>query len=118
MSPVGDISKWITPDGLEYSVNRYYKMGEGKLKGLSIEQLRAELTWAFENINPQKDVKNTTVPILVIAGSEDTSTPPEITRALYETANEPKKWVLISGANHSFSEHRIPLIDNVVAWMK
>ena len=65
MSPVGDISHWITPDGLEYSVNRFYRMGEGKLKSLSKEQLRVELPWAYENINPQKDIKNTTIPILV-----------------------------------------------------
>jgi pimeloyl-ACP methyl ester carboxylesterase len=51
---------------------------------------------------------------MIIVGSKDTVTPPEACRRVYEAAKEPKKWVLIEGADHGFSEHRIPLIKAIL----
>lgn len=32
-------------------------------------------------------------------------------------AGEPKKWIQVEGADHSFSEHRTPLIRGVLDWL-
>jgi fermentation-respiration switch protein FrsA (DUF1100 family) len=39
-------------------------------------------------------------PVLVIAGGQDRICPPELGRALYERAREPRAWLLIDGADH------------------
>jgi dipeptidyl aminopeptidase/acylaminoacyl peptidase len=39
-------------------------------------------------------------PILVIAGSADVVVPPDQSRTLFDAANEPKSWWLVSGATH------------------
>ena len=44
------------------------------------------------------------VPILVIAGSEDSIVPSSQSQELYETAREPKELVVIDGADHNDAE--------------
>jgi uncharacterized protein len=39
-------------------------------------------------------------PVLVVHGSEDTLIPPELGRALYERARNPKRFVLVEGGSH------------------
>ncbi|WP_130483722.1 alpha/beta hydrolase [Sphaerotilus mobilis] len=39
-------------------------------------------------------------PLLVVHGSEDRLIPPELGRALYERAREPKRYVLVEGGSH------------------
>jgi uncharacterized protein len=39
-------------------------------------------------------------PVLVVHGSEDQLIPPELGRALYERAREPKRFVLVQGGSH------------------
>ncbi len=39
-------------------------------------------------------------PVLVVHGSEDRLIPPELGRALYERAPQPKRWVLVEGGSH------------------
>jgi fermentation-respiration switch protein FrsA (DUF1100 family) len=55
---------------------------------------------------------------MVVVGSNDKITPPDLCKLLYEEANEPKEWLLIEGANHEYSEHKVPLIDAVLGWLK
>ena len=40
-------------------------------------------------------------PLLVIAGARDRLIPPDDSRRLYEAAREPKRFVLIAGADHN-----------------
>ncbi|MDA4110128.1 alpha/beta hydrolase [Mycolicibacterium holsaticum] len=40
-------------------------------------------------------------PLLVIAGDRDDIVPEQLSRRLYEAANEPKRYVLLSGAGHN-----------------
>ncbi|MBV9320963.1 MAG: alpha/beta hydrolase [Mycobacterium sp.] len=40
-------------------------------------------------------------PVLVIAGDRDTLVPPELSRRLYDSAREPKRFVRIPGADHN-----------------
>jgi len=39
-------------------------------------------------------------PVLVVHGSNDSLIPPELGRALYERAPEPKRWELVEGGSH------------------
>ncbi|HET9877253.1 MAG TPA: alpha/beta hydrolase [Mycobacterium sp.] len=43
-------------------------------------------------------------PLLVIAGDRDTLVPPELSRRLYDAAAEPKRFVLVSNADHNSLE--------------
>ena len=118
MSPAADLRRWATGAALKAAVPLFLSMGEGKLNGLSADLLRSELPWASEHLNPVEVIRGASVPIMVVAGSNDTVVPPESCRALYESAREPKRWILIEGADHSFTEHRIPLIHTVLEWLK
>jgi fermentation-respiration switch protein FrsA (DUF1100 family) len=40
-------------------------------------------------------------PVLVVAGDADEIVPPDQSRAVFEAADEPKRWLLISGAHHN-----------------
>jgi len=62
--------------------------------------------------------KGVDVPVLFVVGSADNLLPPEHSEALYEAANEPKKRVVIEGANHLYSDHRVSLMQTVMAWFR
>jgi len=44
------------------------------------------------------------VPVMVIAGDRDETFPLEMSRRLYDAANEPKQFVLVPGADHNDRE--------------
>ena len=56
-------------------------------------------------------------PLLIVHGSDDEWVPVEQARALYERATEPRRYVEISGANHSFSWHRAHLRRLIADWL-
>lgn len=60
-----------------------------------------------------EDVKKVKVPIIFIAGELDDQCPPEHVRKIFDSANEPKKFVLISGIGHDyrFSDDEIKLVN-------
>ena len=118
ISPSADVGPWALEGALESIVPSFLRMGEGKLRGLSADKLRAELPLISENLNPVEIVRDVRAPILVVAGSEDNTTPPELCKILYDGANEPKRWLLLEGTDHSYAEHRIPLIEGVMDWLK
>ena len=45
-------------------------------------------------------IVRTRAPVLVVHGSEDQLIPPELGRALFDRAPEPKRWVLVEGGTH------------------
>ena len=55
------------------------------------------LTQRFEAAERMPRVR---APVLVVHGSDDRLVPPAIGRALYETAPEPKRFVLVEGGSH------------------
>jgi dipeptidyl aminopeptidase/acylaminoacyl peptidase len=118
IAPVADLNMYATGERLEAVTAIFVRMGEGKLSGLSAEDLKNGLPWFLENQNPVDLIKKVRAPLLFVVGSEDRETIPELCRALFEAANEPKEWTLIEGANHNFSVHRIPLIDAITGWLK
>lgn len=56
-------------------------------------------------------------PLLVIHGSADQSVPVEEARQLYDRAKEPKKLLIVEGADHRFSEHLEPVWGAFFGWL-
>ncbi len=46
-------------------------------------------------------VPQVTAPVLVIAGMQDDTSPPEASRRVFDAANEPKAWLPVTGAGHN-----------------
>ena len=118
MAPVADVEVLMARRGKEGTAKRYASMAEGKLNGATYESLLKDLEEVSKTTNPVDLAPEIKAPIIVIVGSKDEDTPPEMCRKFYQAAGEPKKWVQIEGADHSFSEHRIPLIRGVLDWLK
>ena len=117
MSPAADVQALAAKERAEASAKRLAVMAKGKLKGATYESLLKDLGEVSKTTNPVELAPKIKAPLMVIVGSKDEVTPPEICRRFYEAANEPKKWTIIPGADHGFSEHRIPLIKAVLEWV-
>ncbi|MCX6649140.1 MAG: alpha/beta hydrolase [Candidatus Bathyarchaeota archaeon] len=116
MSPASDTRAMASK--VEENAKRLAAMAEGKLTGVTYESMMKDLGEVSKATNPVELVKKIKAPIMVVVGSKDNVTPPEACKRVYDAANEPKKWVLIEGADHGFSEHRIPLIRAVLGSLK
>jgi dipeptidyl aminopeptidase/acylaminoacyl peptidase len=103
------LKPWSEEPYLENIVPVFLKMAEGKLVGWTEEKLREDVKVAASELNPIETVKKIHAPLMVVLGTNDTLTMPSDIRRLYEAINEPKKLVEIEGADHGFSEHRVPL---------
>jgi hypothetical protein len=74
----------------------------------SIPDLIGTFPWGWLPVGPlvtqrfdaAARVPQVRAPVLVVHGSEDRLVPPEIGRALYERAPEPKRFVLVQGGSH------------------
>jgi dipeptidyl aminopeptidase/acylaminoacyl peptidase len=118
IAPVSDIGLWTGGDMLETVVRSFIESARGKLEGMTPDQVRADLREVTKTGNPVKLIGDVKSPIMMLVGTSDEVTPPEVCKILYDKAREPKRWVLIQGADHSFSEHRIPLIKAVLDWLR
>jgi dienelactone hydrolase len=61
------------------------------------------------------------VPLVMIQSTSDTASPQKVGNALFATARDPKKYVLIKASNHRFSgarEEFYAALGNAVAWMR
>lgn len=61
------------------------------------------------------------VPLVMIQSTSDTASPQKVGNMLFETARDPKKYVLIKASNHRFSGARdefYAALGGAVAWMK
>jgi dipeptidyl aminopeptidase/acylaminoacyl peptidase len=117
MAPASDLKPWSQEPYLDNIVPVFLKMAEGKLAGWTEEKLRQDVKAAASELNPVETVKKIHAPLMVVLGTNDTVTTPPGIRRLYAEANEPKKLVEIEGADHEFSEHRIPLQKAVIDWV-
>jgi dienelactone hydrolase len=118
ISPASDLGALAPRESLDAVVPVFIKMGRGKLAGLEAGAVKEDLLWVLDNQNLVNMIGRARVPVLVVVGSNDQMTPPSACRVLYDAANEPKEWLLIEGASHEYSEHRLPLIDAVLDWLK
>jgi len=118
MAPAADFRALTSDEMLMASLPYFLRLSEGKLSGFDEEAAMTDLRWVAQKGSPVDVIGVVNKPIKVIAGSNDTLATPESCRALFEAANEPKEWTLIEGADHIFSEHRYPLTDAVLRWLK
>ena len=83
-------------------------MAKGKLFTGDDEEFKSSMIYAGFKLNPVDNVKKITVP-LMIGGSNDKITTPESCKYLFDSMNKPKQLIIVDGADHEFSGHRIPL---------
>ncbi|MFQ6074743.1 MAG: alpha/beta hydrolase [Candidatus Bathyarchaeia archaeon] len=57
-------------------------------------------------------------PLLMIGGQQDVTVTPDRVRAVFERAKEPKRLVLMEGADHVFTRKRRELMKTVTNWLK
>lgn len=117
MSPASDISKWLSKEAIDNIFPVFLGMAKGKLSYGDEKEYRKSMMAAAEKLNPMEKIADIKAPILVIVGSADNVTHPDDCKELYEKATPPKSWSLVDGADHGFSEHRIPLQEKVLNWL-
>jgi len=118
MTSPANINEMGSSNSLGVSIDHYIESAKGRLRGVSIESIMSGLLEAYENTNPVKLVPKIKVPIMVIAASNDLVVPPDLCRKIYDAANKPKKWAIIEGADHDYSEHREPMMRLVLNRLK
>lgn len=114
MSPASDTGAMGDKARVVETSKRLAEMAVGKLNGATQESLLKDLKDVAKETNPIELVPKIKAPLMVVVGSMDNVTPPDACRRLFDAAREPKRWVLIEGADHGYSEHRIPLIRAVL----
>lgn len=70
--------------------------------------LRLKGGYDFKEASALAAVRESTLPILVIHGTEDVFVPPEMAEQLYEAAGGPKELLLVEGAGHAQSQDKDP----------
>jgi cephalosporin-C deacetylase-like acetyl esterase len=118
MSPASNISKWLAEEVVDNIFKRFVEMAKGKLAYGCKDEYKTDMMNAAKELNPMDKVAEIKAPILVTVGSADNVTVPDDCKALYEKATPPKSWSLIDGADHGFSEHRYPLQEKILEWLK
>ena len=118
MSPAADIGQWMSEEAVDTIFKVFLQMGIGKLKTGRDEDYKASMVYAAKNLNPVDKVKDIHIPLMMIVGSADDITTPDSCKYLYDNANEPKEWVIVDGADHSYTEHRLPLQKSIRDWLK
>jgi uncharacterized protein len=110
MTSPANINEIGSSEALGFGIDHYIKSAEGRLRGVSVESIMSGLLEAYEKTNPVKLVPKIKAPIMVIAASNDVVVSPDSCRKIYDAANEPKKWAVVEGADHDYSEHREPMM--------
>jgi len=118
MAPASDLSPMGTPEMVDNVFKIFREMAEGKLSTGKDEEYKADMVYASKELNPMDKVGSIKAPLMVIVGSKDDITVPEVCKALYEKTTSDKKWVLTEGADHSFTEHRYSLHREILGWLK
>jgi len=117
MSPA-DITALASKEMIEGTAMWFTETAKGRLTGVTVESMAEDLAEALKKTNPVKLVCKIKAPLMVVVGTNDTRSTPELCRRVYEAANEPKKWVLVEGADHDFTDHRVPMIKVVLERLK
>lgn len=82
------------------------------------KELPTEFLENVANTNVLQAVSKINAPLLIMHGDRDTIIPVEEARQLYAHAKEPKKLVIINGADHDFEGQVEQLAKEMAEWMK
>lgn len=72
---------------------------------------------AYDKYDLKKEVSKINLPILFIHGTGDNMIPPINSQEYYNVANEPKKLVLLEGANHHLKPKWEELVEEEIKWL-
>lgn len=88
-------------------------------KGITLQEAIEDSARREKELAPQDWVaKIAPRPLLVIGGEQDAVATPDRVKALFEKARQPKKLVIIKGADHVFTNKRRELVRVVTNWLK
>ena len=118
ISPASDISKWLEKEVLDNIFPIFIGIAEGRLAYGDGEDYKKDMGKVAFDLNPMDKVASIEAPIMIIVASADNVAPPEDSKALYEKATVPKKFVLIDGADHDFNDHRVVLQEKILEWLR
>jgi dienelactone hydrolase len=117
MSPASDLSLWLAEGVVDTIFEGFTSMSVGKLSMEDLDEYKADMIAAGTNLNPMDKVDTIKAPLMVIVGSKDEITIPKDCKALYDKATSDKEWDLTEGADHSYTEHRLPLQKSILDWL-
>lgn len=99
----GELFEDAVAEELEAWERTGWRIKESKSKPGVMKKESWELVVDMEQYDLLKDVEKLTMPILLIVGEYDTSTPPYQQKLLFEKLPAKKEYHLIKGAPHTFS---------------
>ena len=112
---ISDVDTYLTPIFKEVNKTgiskRISSMGERM-------EIKHQYWDAYESYNLKEEVSKINKPILFIHGTGDTMIPPINSQEYYDVANEPKKLVLLEGANHHLKPCWEELVREEIKWLK
>lgn len=84
----------------------------------TLTKIKPQFWQDFENYNLLESIKKINCPILFIHGSKDDKVPVLETEAYFQNANQPKKKIILEGADHSSEPHQEKMYKLAMDWSK
>jgi len=84
-------------------MERDYHMPKKLVMGINSKITRKKAGYGFNDYSTLDALKNTSIPILFVHGSEDTFVPTDMSRENYEAYNGPKQLLIMENAGHAAS---------------
>ena len=128
-SEIGGLALWATPNDLHATFknalgdDNYARLKNGETLNLEDERGKITLTPDFltdlDNYNLPLILKNWQKrPLLIIHGSNDETVDSAQAQRSFALAGRPKKLVIVSGADHSFTNHSNKAAEEVISWLR
>ena len=128
-SEIAGLALWATPNDLHATFKNalgsenYNRLKNGETLNLEDERGSITLTPDFvsdlDNYDLQTMLKAWQKrPLLVIHGSEDETVNVEQAQRSFALAGRPKKLVIVTGADHSFTNHSNKAAEEVIGWLR
>jgi len=71
------------------------------LRNIALIQAQRMANFKARLVSPIDDIKRVKVPVMIVHGKKDTFIRPEYSKMLFESANKPKKLLLVDNAEHN-----------------
>ena len=128
-SEIGGLALWATPNDLHATFknalgdDNYTRLKNGETLNLEDERGKITLTPDFltdlDQYNLPLLLKNWQKrPLLIIHGSNDETVDSAQAQRSFALAGRPKKLVIVSGADHSFTNHSNKAAEEVISWLR
>ena len=128
-SEIGGLALWATPNDLHATFknalgdDNYARLKNGETLNLEDERGKITLTPDFltdlDQYNLPLLLKNWQKrPLLIIHGSNDETVDSAQAQRSFALAGRPKKLVIVSGADHSFTNHSNKAAEEVISWLR